>query len=108
MNEEEPQQPWLTRLGWILFHGCVILLIAYVSSYVAISRLRWKEAMQFRAPGFLYVSAERVLREPEESWMSEHMAMAWFYMPINTIDRALGGPSPILCFLRIGKKKGAD
>jgi len=99
----------MTRRRWIVLHVTVILLITYVSSYFYISRRRWEEAARLKSPAFLYVAAERALHEPEESWLPEHYALAYFYMPINALDRdLLGGPSPIMCFFHIGKKKGAE
>lgn len=96
----------MTRQRWIVLHVVLILLIAYVSSYFLISRLRWQEAMTYRSPGFLYVPAERVFKEPEESWLRVHYGLAFFYWPINILHREFGGPAPIMCFLRIGEKKG--
>jgi hypothetical protein len=84
------------RRFWKLYLALALLLVPYFWSYFHISRMRWQEAMKFRAPGFYYVSGERIMREPEESWVPDHIKLAYFYYPANVLDRAFFGGPPFL------------
>src|SRR5437868_14901828 len=97
----------MTRRRWIAFHVLVILLIAYVSSYFYISRLRFEQWSQGNLPGFLYVHPECLSNDPNEHWRAKHELMRLFYCPINSPDQeVLGGPSPNFCIMTgIGPKK---
>lgn len=83
------------------------LLVAYITSYVHISRTRWKEVQEYKFPGFLYVPLAWLSNDEDESWRKWHFGLMVFYAPINKIDSELfGGPSPVVCVLTgIGKKK---
>ena len=104
---DRPTTPFMTRRRWIIFHTLVILLIAYVSSYFYISRLRCEQWAAVKMPGFLYVSPQSLLNDPEETWRIRNGLLSMFYRPINRFDQeVLGGPSPTLCIMTgIGPKK---
>ena len=97
----------MIRRRWIIFHTLVILLIAYVSSYVYISRLRFEQWKPMRLPGFVYVSPESMRDDPEETWRIKHGLMCVFFAPLNKLDQELlGSPSGnVSISTGIGQKK---
>jgi hypothetical protein len=105
---EDPAAPRMTRRRWIILHVAVILLIAYVSSYFYVSRQRFRE-YQGQLPGFLYVSLESLRKDPEGHWRVKHTLLAYFYAPINTLDRdVFGGPSPWLSIVTTENADGTS
>jgi hypothetical protein len=96
----------MTRRRWIAFHIFVILLIAYVSSYFYISRLRFKQYKGFNLPGFVYVSPESLAGDPESNWRIKDGLRTVFYSPIHQFDEAVFGAPPHVCIdCGIGQKK---
>lgn len=96
----------MTRRRWIILHVVAILLIAYVSSYVYISRQRFEEYSLLKIPGFLYVSPENLENDPEDSWRLREGLLELFYGPINKIDQeCFGVPGPVCVMTGIGEKK---
>lgn len=91
----QPPKTQKSRRRWIAFHIVLILLVAYVSSYCYLSRLRWQEYKQVGEPGFLYVSPARANSTSEKTWIWQHQCLDLFYHPINAIDVPLGGPGVI-------------
>ena len=97
----------MTRRRWIIAHVIGILLIAYVSSYFYISRLRMEQWKPMKIMGFLYVSPESMANDPDEHWRVRDGLLNLFYTPINRLDRVVfNTPSPDVCILTgIGPKK---
>jgi hypothetical protein len=89
------------------------LLMAYVGSYIYLSRRGMREAQTFNLTGFLYVPIEEVLEIGElpehdrtgelpehygtfDLLLSEHYRRATFYAPANWVDRTFfGGEGPV-------------
>lgn len=60
------------------------LLIGYVGSYVALSRLGASEARRHGDDGFFYVTPT------DKSALQVHYFLLVFYTPLNLIDRVIG------------------
>jgi hypothetical protein len=75
------------------------LVMSYVASYHRLSRRGMREAVQYGAPGFLYVP---VAEAAEREGLSRHYARMTIYAPLNWLDRILlGAPPPMTCFMRL-------
>jgi len=69
------------------------ILFSYVGSYYRLSRRGMREAAQYNSEWFLYVPAEEVFATED---LTQHHLRAWFFAPVNWIDRHLfGGPWPV-------------
>lgn len=68
-----------------LFAWCLVLLVAYVATYVLLSRRGYAEADRIETEGFYYFT-------PEESraWRWKNYGCVVLFYPLNLIDRGLG------------------
>ena len=67
-------------------------ILAYVGSYYRLSRRGMDEARDYGLPGFLYVPFAAASASED---LRPHYALAYFYSPLNWVDRAVFGvPSP--------------
>src|SRR4051794_14306942 len=62
-----------------------LLLIAYVSSYLWLSRRGYAEADQHGMAGFYYLFPENT-----DAWRSKNYGCVLLFSPLNWVDRALG------------------
>ncbi len=64
---------------------CLVLLLAYVATYVLLSRRGYAEAERDEMEGFYYFT-------PEESrvWRWKNFACVVIFYPLNLVDRGLG------------------
>jgi 4-amino-4-deoxy-L-arabinose transferase-like glycosyltransferase len=64
---------------------CIALLIAYVATYILLSRRGYAEAERYDMEGFYYFT-------PEESiaWRLKNYGCVALFYPLNLVDRGLG------------------
>ncbi len=62
-----------------------LLLVAYLGSYLWLSRRGYAEADQYGMVGFYYF-----LPENSDSWRYKNYGCVFLFWPLNAIDRALG------------------
>ena len=67
---------------WIVV---ILLVAAYVGSYVWLSRRGYAEADQYEMDGFYYFSAENC-----DAWRYENYGCMFLYCPLNFLDRSVG------------------
>ena len=94
MATSKPKRRWYQFSLRTLMLGVVLasLLASYVGSYYRLSRRGLAEAREVDAEGFFYVPMDDVFASQD---LSEHYRRAWFFAPVNWIDRHLfGGPAP--------------
>lgn len=65
--------------------GIVLLLAAYVASYMSLSRRGYAEADQYGMKGFDYIFHERT-----DAWSFTNYGCVVLFWPLNAVDRALG------------------
>ena len=63
----------------------IVLLVAYVTLYLWLSRRGYTEAEQFRMAGFYYFSPE-----PTDAWRLKNYGCTLLFWPLNAVDRSLG------------------
>lgn len=68
--------------GWLFLAG--LLLIAYVGSYLYLSRRAYAQAERWNLPGFWYVTPT------SDATGHVNHACYYLYWPLNAIDRAVG------------------
>lgn len=68
-----------------LAYALFFLFIAYVGSYLYLSRRAYVQADRWNAPGFWYFTPQ-----PTASWRRLNGACVYLYWPLNAIDRAVG------------------
>jgi hypothetical protein len=59
------------------------LFLAYVTSYVVATRIRYEQFREWHAPGFWYVSWDD---ETSQSWERKEQVAAVLYGPLNYIE----------------------
>jgi len=79
----------MSSLRW---KACLLLLAAYVTAYLCLSRASERILKAEGVDGFLYapVPLERIVKSP--GWQWTHQVCARLFYPLWLIDHALGGP----------------
>ena len=86
---------WSKIFPWRMILVTLVLVLAYVGSYVFLSRRGIREAKEFGVEGFMYVACSKT---GESEDLTRHFALVAFYAPLNWIDRELfGGEDPCEC-----------
>lgn len=81
----------------ILALTTLVVLSAYVVTYVRLRDRGVREFKQYNSDRFLYDSADRVLQTHD---MSTHEFRFWVFAPLNFVDRTFfNGPDPIRCLM---------
>jgi hypothetical protein len=62
-----------------------ILLAAYLSSYLWLSRRGYAEADQYHMKGFYYF-----FPEDSDAWRRKNYACVYLFWPLNAVDQSLG------------------
>lgn len=71
----------------------VAMVLAYVASYVQLSRRGMREANEYGLDGFLYVPCAEASASED---LTRHWWLALFYSPANWADRQFfGGQGPV-------------
>ena len=80
LQSKRPTRKPRRAVGW-----CIVLLLAYVATYVLLSRRGYAEAERYDMEGFYYFT-------PEESiaWRLKNFGCGAVFYPLNLIDRGLG------------------
>ena len=103
VNEPRKRSP-LRVLGIAL----LLLLVAYVGSYIALSRAWQSELHEALGPwseGATSYVPVRYLATQEGAGYRWHCFLAWFFTPLRTLDALFGGPIPISINQGISDKK---
>lgn len=62
-----------------------LFFMAYLASYVVLSRRGYSEADQFRMKGFYYVFPENT-----DTWYYKNYGCRILFWPVNLVDRSIG------------------
>ncbi len=76
---------WRSKRNDWLFGIAAICLIAYVGSYLALSRRGYAESDRHQSEGFFYFTLEN-----NDTWAFRHIVCVYMFWPLNQLDCALG------------------
>lgn len=90
-------QHWKRLVKAVLAVTTLVFLSAYVATYVSLRNRGLSEWRQYDSDGFLYDSADHVLKTHD---LSTHEFRIWVFAPLNFVDRTFfKGPDPIRCLM---------
>jgi hypothetical protein len=92
-GDASPHFSWRRSRFWIAGVILLLLLVAYVGSYLHLSRRGMREAKPLNMPGFFYVPFEEIAEDPS---LSRHYTLVQLYAPLSWLDqKLLGSKGPV-------------
>ena len=75
----------MRKRKYIVILILVILFVAYLASYIGLSRRGYAEADQYGMEGFYYF-----FPEDSDAWRYKNYGCMYLYWPLNFADRSIG------------------